>query len=421
MNKVIPHVIPAQAGIQSIIKQLKKRRTFSLQADGESMLPLLHPKDLVNYQRISFSKIKTNDLILAFKKNLAFTHRVIYKTDKYLITKGDNNLESDGKISPNQIIGRVISVKRKNKIIDPEMVYLIQSSLYFKEIVKIIDTFEKNNINYVFLKGLPVHLYYEKSHPRRIYQDADILIDKPHFEKAVEILTKFGYRSADSSLSPIQKKFKDKIVEIAFYKIVNGFPVVFDIHLDPAFMMTQIGNLEALYPQKLINELTQEMLKNKKEIKVNNKKFFILNSSFLILYLALHFFHHNFTGAFRLEFLDLVIRKNNYLMNDRLRDSIKKYKLQNFVSPVFYLLKKYYQTPFLFSTYHPHILYRSSSIFDSSGIKRFLLLFSLSPFPFYKKIFVFINHQVIYLMLFTLHSKLKTLLKNCFNPFTLKL
>lgn len=263
---------------QSIIKQLKKRISFSLQADGESMLPLLHPKDLVNYQKISFSKIKINDLILVFKNNLAFTHRVIYKTDKYLITKGDNNLESDGKINPNQIIGKVTSVKRKNKIIDPEILYLIQSSLYLKEIVKIVSAFEKNKINYAFLKGLPVHLYYEKTHPRRLYQDTDVLIDKQDYKTAAKILTKFGYKSADSSLSPTQKKLKDKTVEVSFYKLVNGFPVVFDIHLEVAFMMTQIGHLEALYPQKLIDQLTGEMLKNKKEIKVNDKQFLILNS-----------------------------------------------------------------------------------------------------------------------------------------------
>lgn len=405
-----------------ILKQLSKMRSFSLQADGASMLPLLHPKDLVNYQRISFSKIKTNDLILVFKNNLVFTHRVIYKTDKYLITKGDNNLESDDKISPNQIIGRVISVKRKNKIIDPEMIYLIQSSLYFKEIVKIIDIFKKNKINYVFLKGLPVHLYYEKTHPRRIYQDADVLIDKPHFKEAAEILTKFGYKSADSSLSPTQKKLKNKTVEISFYKLVNGFPIVFDIHLEPAFMMTQIGSLETLYPQKLIDDLTHELLKNKQQIIINNQSFFILNTRYLILYLSLHFFHHNFTGAFRLELLDLVIRKNNYLMNGRLQDIIKKYHLQNFVFPVFYLLKKHFNTPTMEQWSNGAMKkYIKINIFNdeprtSSGIKRFFLLFSLSPLPFYRKIFVFINPQVIYLIIFTFNSKFKMLLKTFFNP-----
>ena len=442
MNKDIFSVIPAKAGIQSILKQLKKRKTFSLQADGNSMLPLLHPKDQVFYKKIRFSKIKTNDLVFVFQKTQPFTHRVIYKTDKYLITKGDNNLESDGKIYPQQIVGKITSVRRKNKIIDPEMLYLIQSSLYFKEIVKIIEAFEKNKVSYVFLKGLPVHLYYEKIHPRRLYLDADVLVDKAHYKTAVEILTKFGYKSTDSSLSPTQKKLKNKTVEISFYKLVNGFPVIFDVHLKPAFMMTQIGNLEALYPQKLIDKLTNEFLKNKQQLTINNQQFSILSPPNLIIYLALHFFHHNFRGAFRLDFLDKVIRKchpelvsgsrNKFGMTgwEQITQKINRYHLQNFVSPVFRLLKKYYNTPlpvpFLKTMEQFNNLtmkqYLKINIFSTSaGVRRFFLLFSLSPFPIFKKILVFFNPQVIYLIVFILNSKLKMLLKNVLNRFILNL
>ena len=43
---------------------------------------------------------------------------------------------------------------------------------------------------------------------------------------------------------------KDKESELAYYKIINGFMVTFDLHLEVVFMMTQLGRLEALYPQK---------------------------------------------------------------------------------------------------------------------------------------------------------------------------
>lgn len=414
---------------KTLLNQLKKRRTFSLQADGNSMLPLLHPKDLVNYQKISFPKIKTNDLILVFKNNFTFTHRVIYKTDKYLITKGDNNLESDGKINPNQIIGKVISVKRKNKIIDPEMLYLIQSSLYFKEITRIVDAFKKHSIYYVFLKGLPVHLYYEKTHPRRIYQDADVLIDKRDCEKIKKILTRFGYKSMDNGLSPIQKKLKDKISEIAFYKLINGFLVVFDIHLEIIHLITQLGTLEALYPHELIDKLTNEMLENKKQITVNEQKFFILNTKYLILFLAFHFFRHNFKGPFRLELLDKVICKSNLssLSINRLIDTIEKYHLKKYVYPAFFLLYKYYKTPTMKQFSNITIKQFSTiNIFNDefrieAGINRFKNLFLLSPQPFYSKILVFINPKVIYMVIFALNIKSKNLLKTVLNQFKLKI
>jgi len=431
MNKDNLSVIPAPirgqapAGIHSIIEQLKKRREFSLQADGQSMLPLLHPDDLVNYQRISFSKLKTNDLILVFKNNLAFTHRIIYKTDKYLITKGDNNLESDGKINPKQIIGKVVSVKRKNQIIDPEVLYLIQSSLYFKEIVKIVNVFKKNKLDYVFLKGLPVHLYYEKTHPRRIYQDADVLIHRGDYLKVKTILNSFGYKN--NGLSPFlkNKKIIDS-VEISFYKQANGFPIVFDVHLEAVFLMVQINNLDSLYPQELVAQFTSNLLITKKKIVINGQQFFILNTQYLILYLALHFFHHNFTGAFRLELLDKVIRKSHVSIN-QLIESAHKYSLENYIFPVFYLLNKYYQTPIYdfinfmnFKNFINLDIFNDQTRFEA-GINRFKNIFILSPRPLSKRLLIFINFKVTYLILFTLYLKLKNLLINSLNNIRLNL
>lgn len=371
-------------------------------------------------KELVFSKIKTNDLILALKNNLAFTHRVIYKADNYLVTKGDNNLESDGKINSNQIIGKAVSVKRKNKIIDPEMIYLIQSSFYFKEIVKVVNFFEENNINYVFLKGLPVHLYYEKTHPRRIYQDADVLIERKDYKKVKTILGSLRYKSSDFSPFIKNRKIADH-VEISFYRLVNGFPIVFDVHLEAVFLMVQINNIEAIYPQKLVTQFTHDLLITKKKVIISGQQLFILNTRYLILYLALHFFHHNFTGAFRLEFINTILKKNNYLMDDRLQDSIKKYRLQNFVYPVFYLLKKYYQTPISIQFLSSRI-YHLGSIFDDqtrfeAGINRFKNIFLFSPNPLFKRVLILTNFKVIYLILFTIYYRLK----KYFNPFKLNI
>jgi len=67
-------------------------------------------------------------------------------------------LESDGKIHPQQIIRKVYQVKRDGRIFDPESLYLLQSTLYFQEIVKIKKAFEREGIGFVFLKGLPLHI-----------------------------------------------------------------------------------------------------------------------------------------------------------------------------------------------------------------------------------------------------------------------
>jgi signal peptidase I len=416
--------------MEKIFKKLLHLKTLPLKSTGQSMLPILRPNDIVYFKKTPFLKIKVNDLIIFKKKNQLITHRVIYKTKKYLITKGDNNPNSDGKIYPKQILGRVYQIKRNGQIFKPETFYLIQSTHYFSEIIKIKKEFDKENINYVFLKGLPLHLYFEGKHPQRLYADCDVLIDKKDFQKAEEILFSFGYQKADTSLSSFQKKLQDKKVENAYFKTINGFTVVFDLHLEVVFMMTQLGKLEALYPQKLIDDLTEEFLKTKRKIKINNEKFLILDTCYLILYLALHLFHHNFSGAFRYDFLDKVIKKSKISIKSwqEIVLIIKKYQLNNFVFAVFFLLKKYYKTsvpPLFIRSIQPinpltrkliNKLTKINIFNDESriraGIKRFLYLFIFSPSPFWKKILIIFNPQVIFAVLWVVWKKIKKLFLN---------
>ena len=138
--------------MRKLITSLQRQRQFRLKSQGASMLPFLRPGDVVYYKRIKLHQYLVKDLVLVKKKSRYFTHRIIYQNNRYMITKGDNNPESDGKINPDQIVGRAYQIKRNSQIIDPEQIYLLQSSLYFQEIVKIKQAFEKENIDFVFLK-----------------------------------------------------------------------------------------------------------------------------------------------------------------------------------------------------------------------------------------------------------------------------
>lgn len=407
------------------LKLIKSQKSFLLKSQGSSMFPLLQPNDIIYFKKIPFSKIKVNDAVVLKKKNQIICHRLIYKNKDYLVTKGDNTIVSDGKIFSHQILGIVFKVKRNGQIFNPENLYLIQSAHYLNEIIKIKKAFERENLNYLFLKGLPLHLYFEGKHPNRFYADCDVLIKREDFKKAQEILFHFGYKKLDTSLSKIQKKLKDKESENVYYKIINGFQVVFDLHLEVVFMMTQLGSLNALYPQSLINQLTADFLKTKRKIKINSDNFWILDFQLLILYLSLHLFHHNFQGAFRYQFLDTVIKekKPGLLEFEKLAKLIKEYQLENFLYPAFFLLKKYYQTPIpkqfltkiqpknpLTYQYVKKII-KKTNIFDEqtrfqAGITRFKNLFFLSPRPLWQKIFVFFNHQVILALFFVLKKRL---------------
>ncbi len=399
------------------------------------MLPLLRPGDILFFKKIKFHQTKINEIILVKKSNKEIVHRVIYKKNNYLVTKGDHNPLSDGRTNPNDVFAKVIAVKRSNNKFDLESLYLFQSTLYFQEIVKVNKAFRKEKIAFVFLKGLPVHLFYEKKHPRRIYADSDILIDQTDYEKVEKVFKRNGFKKVDASYSNLHKLLKDKPTEVSFVKKVNNFPVVFDIHFEPVFLMNQLGKLDALYPEKFMRQLTSDFLQTKLAIKVQGEQFFILDISYLILYLALHFFHHNYRGIFRLHFLDQVIRfRARELDLDKLISDINKYQVQNFVYPVFWFLQKYYSTPGA-SLVLKSINIKSKelkyikenilniNIFDDesrvqAGIARFKNIFQLSPSPFWKKLTLIFNLQIIYSVFWVGYLKIKNYHNSRnFNPF----
>lgn len=402
---------------KQIIKNLSTLNNFTVKAIGSSMEPLLFQNDILYCQKSAFNKILINDLVIVKKATNIIAHRVIYRDKKTLVTRGDNNMQIDGRFTQNQIIGKVYQIKRAKELINPENLYLIQSTLYFNEIVSIKNQFDRKKINYVFLKGLPLYLYYEGNHPKRIYADCDVLIEKKFLDRVKEVMTRSGYKVIDPSLTKLHKKLRKKQIEIAYKKVVNGFFIIFDIHLEIDWMSPQIGKLGTLYPQSSINQLTENFLKVKRSVKINNEKFSILNTKYLILYLALHLLHHNLRGAFRYRLLDKIIRREKLSNNmvKYLAETIKKYRLQNFVHPVFVLLKKYYKTPvpnpFLKQIKPKNLVnFKNLSIFNDepriyAGITRFKNLFFLSPEPWWKKIWVFINPQVIYSIFWVLQKK----------------
>ncbi len=380
---------------------------------GNSMYPLLLDGDVLYLKKIKFSKIRVNDLITVRNKNNYFTHRVIYKGKNYLITRGDNNPLIDGMIYAKNIVGIVEKVKRQGNIFNPEQIYLLQSSLYFAEIVKIKNILEENKIEHVFLKGLPLHLYFEKTHPRRLYADCDILISKLHYSKAISILKHMGFKRGGGQKSIILSKDKKTLLndigEITYYKFIKGFPIFLDIHLETVFITVNTGNRKYLYPNQLIENFTDKLLREKKQVKIQNELFPILSNENLLIYLCLHIFHHNLLGIYRYELVSKVIEKNN-INYDSVLKTVNHYKLNNFIYPIMLLLIKYYGSrlprsfmksikPGALNDYIIKRIFLKTGIFDNkeekgSG-KRFMKIFLLSPTPLYRRTLIFANPFVI--------------------------
>lgn len=384
------------------------------------MLPILQPGDWLYFKKMSYRNFKVDDIVLVRTRfHNYFVHRMLYKSKKYAVTKGDNNLFTDGKINPKRIIAKVTKIKRGNHILLPTSLYLVQSSYYLNEIIKIKDEFDGSHINYVFLKGLPIHLYFEKSHPKRVYADCDILVDEKDATKAKAILKAKGYRSVGE---PLIKTLKEtNYPEVSYQKSLRGFPVNFDIHTEAVFLMTQLGKIDSLYPQKHVKKLTQELLHNKKTVKIDGHSYKILDNRYLILYLLLHFFHHNYKGIFRLELISIVIKQSRLGKKDWefLSNKINEYRLSGYIYPALLLLRKYYNNELPVSFLRmikkkPSVaseIVNSGSVFGvedrmTSGINRFINIFRLSESPTVIKLTILFNPEIIFYSAFVLKEKL---------------
>lgn len=407
--------VPMRTIKSATLKTVSRIKTF-----GNSMFPLLNDGDIVYFKKIAFSDIVINDIIIFKQQHRYITHRVIYKANNYLVTKGDNNLKSDGKVFKKDIIGKLEKVKRGTIEFHPEVFYKLQSAVYLEEIKKVSNILRKNNIDYVFLKGLPLHLHYEQKIPRRLYADCDVLVHKSDFSVVTQMLLKLGYQLVKSELTSSKK---NAFAETNFYKKVQNVFVNFDIHIEPVFMMIQADLTKELYSENLMQDMIKNVLTTKKNVVVERTTYPIVNPPLLIVYLCLHLFHHNFRGAFRLFFIDTILKKEQRGKNfwNEFIFIVNMYKLQSFVYPVLLLLNRYGTTQIskkVITAITPaNYLQKkvgeqmvSDSFFDDEsrlfgGIHRLILVTILSPNNVFQKMTVIANIEV-WQLFFTILQKI---------------
>lgn len=378
---------------------------------GDSMYPLLHDGDIVFIKKINFNTLKVNDIVCVKKNSSVFTHRIIYRSKNYLITRGDGNVQSDGKIYTKNLIGKVYKIKRGTHELNPEDIYLLQSSIYYKEIIKIKKALENAKVYFIFLKGLPIHLYFDGSHPRRFYADCDVLISRRDFKKTLNILKKNGYFEHDTSLWKLNIKKDKKKAEVSFTKKINQFYVVFDIHFEVIHLIDQIGKMNSFYDNSLINSITNKFINRHSKIDINGEIFNFLQVDDLFIFLLFHLFRHNYKGTYRFELINKVLQKNSVNFANAAK-TIKLYKLENFVYATVLMLQKHYQVKFpihFINEIKPRANYLkyiktdilTEDIFSDelridSGSKKFKNIFFLSPKNHLKKSIIFLNREVLY-------------------------
>lgn len=390
------------------------------------MLPIIHHNDELYVFDANPSKLKVNDIVIFKGDKRLIAHRLIFVDKNFAVTKGDSNPHNDGRMTIRKIVGKVEKIRRNGQIYSLGELYLIQSSIYYKEILKIIRNFNRQKIEYLILKGLPLHLYYQGTTPQRVYHDCDLMIRRKDFLKIKKIMKQHGYgeiieTAFDKKTIPINERS-----EISYSKIVNGVPVIFDLHFEPAFLMAQTSILETLYEKTLMDELTNDLFKNKRSVTVKNQEIYILNPEYLLAYLALHFFSHSYRESFRLHFMSHVVKKERLSVKKWLQMSkiINHYRVANFVYPSFKMLVKHtsLKVPEAFFnslniTNLPAVKQYSKTDISSDeswlmgGANKFLIIYRLSQRPELMKPLVFVNPKIIYKIIIFLKSILFSYLR----------
>jgi hypothetical protein len=115
-----------------------------LRVFGTSMVPSILPGDLVLIQRAGLHEVSPGEVVLFLQKGRLFVHRVVDREflavagrpkESRLITRGDRLRHEDPPVTAPELLGRVVSIKRDDRIVellahepDRLIVRLLQSS-----------------------------------------------------------------------------------------------------------------------------------------------------------------------------------------------------------------------------------------------------------------------------------------------------
>lgn len=109
--------VKANTIFPTIIELLNSGQTVRITVTGNSMSPFLKEgRDSVALSRTSFSDLKRGDIVLIKRRNGIYVlHRVYQKKKDSFYIVGDAQQWIEGPLSPAQLIGKVVLVKRKSK------------------------------------------------------------------------------------------------------------------------------------------------------------------------------------------------------------------------------------------------------------------------------------------------------------------
>jgi len=126
-DAILAGTLSPEAIRQLFIDLLREGYVIRSWAVGESMFPCIKKGDLLVIHPIALEEAAIGEIV-AFRKaeshSVLTTHRVVARGQErgqgYLITQGDRNLCRDFPLSPQEVMGKVVSIERKGQVISLE-------------------------------------------------------------------------------------------------------------------------------------------------------------------------------------------------------------------------------------------------------------------------------------------------------------
>lgn len=88
-------------------------RKIRLEVISHSMYPMLKPGDVVVVEKAQHKSLRIGDLVVIRKRGEFITHRLVGRGPDTCITKGDGLRHLDLPISNDAILGKVVTIERK--------------------------------------------------------------------------------------------------------------------------------------------------------------------------------------------------------------------------------------------------------------------------------------------------------------------
>src|SRR5579864_3822098 len=111
--------ISSPTACRLIAKSVRVCGGIRLPTVGTSMVPAIHPGDVLSVQPVDPKDVSPGDIVVYAREQVLIVHRVVQtsadSSEPYLVTRGDRLRRDDMPIPAGEVLGRVVSIERKNR------------------------------------------------------------------------------------------------------------------------------------------------------------------------------------------------------------------------------------------------------------------------------------------------------------------